>query len=130
VSRDWSKYDLAYGCFLLCGASALIVGVMSVSPMGTGAAGVLGFLVAIPLALASIAALVVGVVLSFVLWRHWPLPLLSVMTVLFLAELVLEAGPVAIYNAVPFLYGIGTLVICGIWFSVVRGRMFPNRGNE
>jgi len=130
VSRDRTQYDLAYGCFLLCGASALIIGVMSAIPMDTGAAGVLGFLVAIPLALASIVALVAGVVLSFVLWRHWPLPLLAVMTVLLVAELVLEAGPVAIYNAVPFLYGIGTLIICGIWFSVLRGRMFPDRGNK
>lgn len=130
MSRDRTQYDLAYGCFLLCGASALIIGVMSAIPMDTGAAGVLGFLVAIPLALASIVALVAGVVLSFVLWRHWPLPLLAVMTVLLVAELVLEAGPVAIYNAVPFLYGIGTLIICGIWFSVLRGRMFPDRGNK
>lgn len=50
--------------------------------------------------------------------------------VLLVAELVLEAGPVAIYNAVPFLYGIGTLIIGGIWFSVLGGRMFPGRGGN
>lgn len=122
------KYDLAYGCFLLCGASALVVGVMGAIPMDSGAAGVLGFLVAIPLAVASIAALVVGIVLSLLLWRHWPLPLLAAMTILFVAEVVTEAGTPALYNTAPFLYGIGSLAICGIWFIVVRGKAFSYAG--
>lgn len=130
VNKDRSKYDLAYGCFLLCGASAIIVGVMGAIPMDSGTAGVLGFLVAIPLALASIGALVVGIVLTFLLWRHWPLPLLAGMTILFVAEIATEAGPVGFYNAVPFLYGIGSLAICGIWFSVLRARMFPKLGSK
>jgi hypothetical protein len=130
VNKNRFKYDLAYGCFLLCGASALVVGVMGSIPMNSGAAGVLGFLVAIPVAVASIAALVVGIVLSLLLWRHWPLLLLTGMTILFVAEIVTEAGTTALYNAAPFLYGIGSLAICGIWFFVVRGRTFPAPGAE
>lgn len=130
MNKDRSKYDLAYGCFLFCGASALVVGIMGAIPMDSGAAGVLGFLVAIPLALASIGALVVGIVLTLLLWRHWPLLLLSGMTILFVAEIVTEAGPVAFYNAVPFLYGIGSLAICGTWFSVLRAKVFPKPGSE
>lgn len=103
---------------------------MGAIPMDSGAAGVLGFLVAIPLALASIAALVVGMVQALLLWRHWPLLLLAAMTTLFVAEIVTEAGPVAFYNAIPFLYGIGSLAICGIWFSVLRARMFPKPGGK
>jgi hypothetical protein len=130
VNENRFKYDLAYGCFLFCGASALVVGIMSSIPMNSGAAGVLGFLVAIPLAVASIAALVVGIVLSLLLWRHWPLLLLTGMTILFVTEVVTEAGTTAFYNAAPFLYGIGSLAICGIWFFVVRGRAFSAPGAE
>lgn len=130
MNKNRFKYDLAYGCFLFCGASALVVGVMGAIPMDSGAAGGLGFLVAIPLALAFIAAVVVGIVLSLVLWRHWPLLLLAAMTILFVAEIVTEAGNAALYNAAPFLYGIASLAICGIWFFVVRGKAFPAPGTE
>jgi hypothetical protein len=130
VNKNRFKYDLAYGCFLFCGASALVIGVMGAFSMDSGAAGVLGFLVAIPLALASIAALVVGIVLSLSLWRHRPLLLLAGMSILFVAEVVSEAGSVAFYNAAPFLYGIGSLAICGIWFAVLRGKTFPKPGSE
>lgn len=108
----------------------MIVGVMGAIPMGSGAAGVVGFLIAIPLAVASVAALVVGIVLSLLLWRHWPLLLLAAMTILFVAEVITEAGTAALYNAAPFLYGIGSLAICGIWFFVVRGKTFPTPGAE
>lgn len=130
MNKKRFKYDLAYGCFLFGGASALVVGVMGAIPMGSGAAGVVGFLVAIPLALASIAALVVGIVQALLLWRHWPLSLLAAMTILFVAEIVTEAGPVAFYNAIPFLYGIGSLAICGIWFVLLRGKAFPRPSAE
>lgn len=130
MSKDRSKYDLAYGCFLLCGTSALVIGIASLIPMDSGAAGVLGFLVAIPLALASLVALIIGIVLSLLLWRHWPLPLLSGMTILFVAEMIVEAGPTMLYNAAPFLYGVGNLAICGIWFSVLRGKTFPTPSGE
>lgn len=130
MNKNRFKYDLAYGCFLFCGASVLVIGVMGAIPMNSGAAGGLGFLVAIPLALAFIAALVVGIVLSLLLWRHWPLPLLAAMTILLGAEVILEAGPVAFYNGVPFIYGLGSLIICGIWFTVLRGKAFPKPGSE
>jgi len=130
VIKNRVKYDLAYGCFLLCGVSALVVGVMGAIPMDSGAAGATGFLVAIPLAVASIAALVVGIVLSLFLWRHWPLLLLTGMTILFVAEVLTEAGTAALYNAAPFLYGVGSLAICGIWFVILRGKAFPAPGAE
>ncbi|MBI1886953.1 MAG: hypothetical protein HYS19_01050 [Nitrosomonadales bacterium] len=130
MNKNRFKYDLAYGCFLFCGASALVIGVMGAIPMDSGASGGLGFLVAIPLALAFITALVVGIVLSLLLWRHWPLLLLVAMTIFFVAEIVTEAGNAAFYNAAPFLYGIGSLAICGIWFFVVRGKAFPTPDAE
>jgi hypothetical protein len=52
------------------------------------------------------------------------------MSILFVAEVVSEAGSVAFYNAAPFLYGIGSLAICGIWFAVLRGKTFPKPGSE
>jgi hypothetical protein len=93
--------------------------------MGSGTAGGLGFLVAIPLFLASLMAIVSGIVLSLRLWRDWPLITLSGMSILFLVEFFTEYGSTAFYNAVPVVYGVGVVAISGTWFLVLRRRRFP-----
>lgn len=125
MNKNRAKYDLAYGCFSYCGFAALVVGVVSAMPMDSDAAGVFGFLLAIPLALGALAAMLVGLALSALLWKHWPLLILSAMTILFVAEVVTEYGSVALYNIAPLIYGIGTLVISGIWFAILRAKYFP-----
>ncbi len=120
------QYDLAYGCFLLCGLTALIISAMSALPMDSGTAGGLGFLVALPLFLTSLLAMVFGVVLSVRLWKDWSLVNLSGMSLLFIVELLTEVGSTAFYNAVPVVYGIGVVVIFGVWFLVLRRRRFPH----
>ena len=117
--------DLAYGCFLFCGLTALIICVMGAIPKDEGTAALLGFFVAIPLVIASIAAMVVGIILCVRLWKKWPLVILSGMSILFIAELFTEYGSTAFYNAVPIVYGVGVLVISGLWFLVLRRRHFP-----
>ena len=120
-----SEYDLAYGCFLFCGLTALTISAMSAIPMDSGTAGGLGFLVAIPLFLASLMTIVSGIVLSVRLWKDWPLITLFGMSVLFLAEFFTEYGSTAFYNALPVVYGVGVFAISGAWFLVVRRRRFP-----
>lgn len=120
-----SGYDLAHGCFLLCGSSALIISAMGAIPAASGTAGGLGFLVAIPLSLASLVAMVSGLVLTIRLWKDWSLIILSGMSLLFIAELLSEYGSAAFYNAVPVVYGAGVVAISGAWILVLRRRCVP-----
>ena len=125
VKGTRSEYDLAHGCFLFCGFTALIISGMSAIPMDSGTAGGLGFLVAIPLVLASLVAMGLGFLMSLLHWDDWLLVTLSGMTVLFLAEVLVEYGSTAFYNAVPVAYGIGVVTISGAWFVVLRRKRFP-----
>lgn len=125
MKKNRSAYDLAHGCFLLCGLTALAIGAMSAIPLDPGIAGGVGFLVAIPLSLASLAAMVVGIVLTVRLWKQWTLVFLSGASVLLTVELLIEYGSTTFYNAVPIVYGAGVVAICGAWFLVSRRRCFP-----
>lgn len=125
VKGSRSEYDLAYGCFLLCGLTALVISAMSVIPMDPGSAGGLGILVAVPLFLVSLAAMVSGLLLSVRLWKDWSLRILSGMSILFLVEFLFEYGSAGFYNAVTGLYGVGVVAISGAWFVGVRKRRFP-----
>lgn len=116
------KYDLAYGCFLFCGLVVLFLGILSFIPMDDGIAGGLGFLVFIPLSMASLVAMVVGIGFSIRFYHHWPLVVLSLLSVLFIAEVVTEYGPAMLYNAVPILYGISACGFSLAWFLVLRKR--------
>lgn len=120
------KYDIAYGCFLFCGVTALFIGSLSFIPMDDGTAGGLGFLVVIPLSMASLAAMAVGLVSTILLYRHWPLIVLSFSSVLFLAVTVTEYGSVQFYNVVPILYGLGACGFSFAWFLILRRRRGKN----
>src|SRR5438445_514936 len=94
-----SERDLAHGCFVLCGLTALIISGIGAIPMDSSTAAGLGFLVAIPLFLASLGAMVVGIVLSIRNWKDWTLVLLSAISLLFVAEILTEYGSTGFYNA-------------------------------
>jgi hypothetical protein len=120
------KYDLAYACFLFCGLAALIASVMEAIPKDDGTAALLGFFVAVPLVIASFAAIVTATVLSMQLWRHWPLLILCGVSVLAIAVFLMAEGvPKAFYYAVAVLYGVSTVTVSGLWFLVLRRRHFP-----
>ena len=85
---------------------ALFIGSLNFISMDDGTAGVLGFLVLIPLSMASLVAMVVGFGYTIRLYNHWPLVVLSLLSVLSMAEMVTEYGSVKLYNAVPILYGL------------------------
>ena len=57
MKKERLEYDPAYGCFLLCGLTALIISTIGAIPMDDNTAAGLGFLVAIPLAIASLLAM-------------------------------------------------------------------------
>ena len=86
------KYDFAYGCFLFCGMTALLISVFGKAAKDDNTSALLGFFVAIPLAFASFAAMVAALVLSMMLWRHWPLLILSALTVLSVAVIAMLHG--------------------------------------
>lgn len=88
--------------------------------MDSGMAGGLGFLVLIPLSLASLVAMFVGIVLSLTILNHWPLLFLSIFSLLFLLEIVTEAGSVSLYNTTGWVYGIITTGLSIWWFLIAR----------
>ena len=119
------KYDFAYGCFLFCGMTALLITIIGKAAKDDNTSALLGFLVAIPLAFASIAAMVAALVLSMMLWRHWPLLILSALTVLSVAVIVMVHGSEAFYNSTAILYAVGVVVMVARWFLVLRKKHFP-----
>jgi len=119
------KYDFAYGCFLFCGMSALLITVMGKAAKDDNTSAFLGFFVAIPLVLASFAAMVAALVLSMMLWKHWPLLILSALTVLSVAVIAVVHGSEAFYTSAAILYGAGVVAMTGLWFLVLRKRHFP-----
>ena len=119
------KYDFAYGCFLFCGMTALLVTLMGKAAKDDNTSALLGFFLGIPLAFASFAAMVAAFVLSMMLWRHWPLLILSALTVLSVAVIALVHGSEAFYNFAAILYGLGVVAMAGLWFLVLRKRHFP-----
>jgi hypothetical protein len=88
-----------------------------------GAAGLL--FIFLPVILASYIAMLVGIVLSIRLWRHWPLIALAVLSVLHITETITGYGSTAFQNAVPVAYGVGVAAISGMWFLVLRSRSIP-----
>ena len=118
-----NKHDLAYACFLPPVIVSLISAVGTIIPTNTGVAGLIGFLVLIPLGLLAFVSVPAGVYLSIVLRKDKALPLLSVLTILMIAEVITEAGSVAFYNATAWVYGVlGAILVAG-WYFVRRPRV-------
>lgn len=61
------KYDFAYGCYMLCGVTALLIAVIGKAEKNDNTSVLLGFFVPIPLAFASFAVMVAALVLSMIL---------------------------------------------------------------
>jgi len=122
MTETQRKFDVAYGCFLFCGVAALLISSLSFITIDTGTAGVLGFLVAIPLSMVSLVAMLVGIGYTIRPYHHWPLVALSLFSLLFLAEVITEYGSAEFYNAVPILYGLSACGFSFAWFLFLRKR--------
>ena len=86
------------------------------NPMDSGTAGFIGLVVAVPLTGFAAGAMVLGILLSLPNWRHWPLPVLSLMSVLLVAGTVADYGSVTRQNAAPVVYGAVSAGTSSIWF--------------
>jgi hypothetical protein len=128
-SRRGSAADGAYACFLFSGIAVLAVTGLGAVRMNPGTAGTVGFLVAIPVALVTLGAMALGVLLTIVLRRERPLVILSGMTLLFLAVVVTEPGPGWAGGLVSGTYGLGVAGVCGWWFLSGRKRGPEVEGN-
>ena len=117
-ARRRKQCDFAYACFFLTGLFSLVVGFADTFPQSN--TGFFALLIGLWLAIPSCVAAVVGTVLSAKLWRHWPLPFLSLLMALVLVVAVTEIGPIAFYKATPIAYGITCTVFVLAWFLRVR----------
>lgn len=117
------QYDMAYGCFTFCGLVALLIGMFTFLPIGFESAGGFGYLLLIPLTAMSLGAMLLGLVFAARLLRHRPLALLTLASLLLVAEIVTEFGPVLLFNLAPLIYGV---IACGlgcVWFFALRRRV-------
>jgi hypothetical protein len=90
---------------------------MEIIPKGEGTTVLLGFFVAIPLTLASIAALIGGLALWIIRFPNdWRLAGLSGTSILFVATLLMGLGSIVI----AFIYGSAVVATCGVWFLILR----------
>src|SRR5262245_10108267 len=127
MNRTWLTPDVAYGCFLAWALTVLSV----IAPMGSPAADDLAqgagaiFLVFLPLVAAALLAMLVGLVLSILLWKHWPLPVISVCTVLVVAIYAPDFGSPRFQTRVPIAYSVGVAAVSAFWFLHLRRRPTP-----
>ena len=89
----------------------------------------LGLLILGPLYTISLIAAVIGVILSLMLWRSWPLLVLLFLTALMIVEVLAEPGSVSFYNTVPVVYGLATVGFCLIWYLRTRARYTASRSD-
>lgn len=71
--------DIAYACFGWIGVTALLIPLISMLPLDFSQVQGLGMLVLLPLSIVAMPAALVGAVLSLILWREWPLPLMTML---------------------------------------------------
>lgn len=116
-----SKHDIAYGCFLVPMAACLIAAIGGAVRMNDANAAGIGFFVLIPLTLASLAAIPVGVFYS-ILCRDGFVLLLSALTLILIAAFI--AGAESIMEFGGAVYGILVLIIEGRWWFF-RRRAYP-----
>jgi cytochrome c biogenesis factor len=123
-----TRRDIAYACFLLIGATALLGSLGSLLPEALINPAYLGFFVLIPLTFASAIALVTGAVLALVVGRKDPI-LITLLTftaivIAFAIAVFSESMSVRIEgpatDVLIVVYGVANLWVCIRWFAVVR----------
>lgn len=122
---------LAYACFLLVGATALLGSLGSLLPESVVEPAYLGFFVLMPLTLASAVALIAGSVLALKVGRSDPILItLLAVTVVVIAVVMAaysDVSPVRldgpVIDVLISVYGLATLGVCIHWFAVRRHRL-------
>lgn len=120
------RIDLAYGCFAWIALVLCAVPLISLLPLNPTAAQVLGMLVGIPVALATLAAGLAAVVLSIVEWREWPLPSMSAVSASTLLIFIAEDEWKLVGGDVALTWYVGStallVFLCVRWFAFTRRR--------
>src|ERR1043166_9271194 len=107
------KHDIAYSCFLVPAALCLIAAIANAVQMNDANAALIGFFVMIPVTLVALVTTLIGVFYSIVFWRDGVLPMLSVLTLIMITVVLLEASKIELYG---LIYGILVLVLEASWF--------------
>lgn len=110
-------YDRAYAAFAAAGVLALAVRGLSMLPLGTGAAGGVGILVALPLFLLGATALIAGIAWTYAARDDRVLLLLAGLGLLYLGNVMLEFVPLPYANAIPVVFGLVAVVGAAAWFT-------------
>jgi len=121
-NRKKGKLRVAYGCFLFSGSIFALIGLISFIPMNTGTAGGIGLIFLVPLSIVAVVAICCGLILSYWLRPHVPLTVLSIASLVFIAEVISEAGPPLLYNSISIIYGTTSIGIPLWWFSCKHNR--------
>jgi len=118
------RIDLAYGSFAWIALVLCAVPLMSLLPLDATTVQVLGMVVGIPVALATLAAGLAAVVLSIIEWRVWPLLTMSVVSasilLVFFAE---DEWKLVGGDAARTWYAGSTMLLvflCVRWFAFTR----------
>lgn len=116
------RYDLAYGCFSLCGLSVIIMSsmVLALTRMES-IAPAFGVVIALPSQIA-LPAGAIGIVLAIMLWRQWQLPILALLTIVFAGFWLSSNGTQTIYYVAAWTYGLVTIAFFIHWFRNLRPR--------
>jgi hypothetical protein len=120
------RLDLAYACFSWIALVLFAVGLLPLLSLDYNTGDALGMLVMIPVAMATLLVGLVAVVLSIVLWREWPLLLMSaIIGSMLLVFLVAEEKTLDESGVVTAGYFGATAVLiflCARWFAFTRRR--------
>ena len=84
--------------------------------MDTGTAGGIGFLILIPLGLATFVCVPIGIYHSATYRKDYALLILATVTVLMLVQLFAEIGPVTFQNILWLAYGALVIMTEVVWF--------------
>jgi hypothetical protein len=111
--------DIAYCCFVFTGFFSLLAWV---GDKTDDSVYLLIILIGLWLILPSGIAAVVGIVLSLIVWRHWPLLVLSLLTLLLLKEILTDAGSAKFFAEAQIAYAITCFAFTLAWFTRFRKR--------
>jgi len=118
------KHDMAYACFLVPWAAAVIGVIPNVVKISDANAAGIGFFVLIPLSMLALVTVPVGIFYSIVFWRDGVLPLLSIVTIGMMA--IIFGTDLADYYG--WLYAVLVMILEGSWF-LLRRRKFKGNDN-
>jgi hypothetical protein len=123
MKKSVIAHDAAYICFLFWAVPVTVLGVFLALYGGSPQAAII--IVLIPFLLASFVTMLVGIVLSIFLWKHWPLIIIAVSSVLLARVYFKDIDSYTFQATVSLVYGIGVTAMSGLWFLFLRRRLFP-----